>query len=105
MAKGLREIVANNIRDLRIQAGLTQVELAKKAKLTDVYISRIEQKSKNLTLDSIEQIANALEVPISSLIKDVSTTFPKQNKKTANSIRHAIKVLELYLQTIENENS
>jgi transcriptional regulator with XRE-family HTH domain len=104
MALFLREIVAENIRKLRIQEGLTQVELAKKAKLTDVYISRVEQNAKNLTLDSVEQIANALGVPITSLIENTKVQIPKVNKGTVRSLQHAVMVLEAYIETLDEKN-
>lgn len=99
MSKLLREIVSENIRRFRIEAGLTQVELARRAKLTDVYISRVEQGSRNLTLDSVEQIAAALEVPIVYLIQGSKQIIPKVSSVTEKSLRHAIRVLEAYLQS------
>ncbi len=104
MAKLLREIVAENIRKMRVEVGITQVELAKKAKLTDVYISRVEQNAKNLTLDSIEQIAMALDVPVSSLIVEGPMKIGKANPKTIRSLKHAIKVLEAYIEGLQTRD-
>jgi transcriptional regulator with XRE-family HTH domain len=101
VSKLLREKVAENIRRLRVLSGTTQVELAKKAGLTDVYISRVEQNARNLTLDSVEQIARALKVPVIDLIGDTLTNFPKSTPRTAQSLRYAIRVLEAYLESIE----
>ncbi len=104
MAKLLREIVAENIRKLRIEAGLTQVELAKRAKLTDVYISRVEQNSKNLTLDSIEQIASALGAPVGLLIAEGPTRVRKGNIKTVRALKHAVRVIEAYIEDIDAQD-
>ena len=101
MAKLLREIVAENIKAVRVRTGITQVDLAKKAKMTDVYISRVEQQAKNLTLDSVEQIAHALGVPITSLIKDGKVTVPRANDATIRSLKHAVMVLESYIEAIK----
>lgn len=103
MPRLLREIVAENIRSLRVRGGLTQAELARKSRLTDVYISRVEKSAKNLTLDSVEQIASALGVPVTSLLSGIPESFPKANKGTEKSIAHAIQILEAYLQAIKSK--
>ena len=103
MRKALREIAAENIKQQRALAGLTQVELAKKAKLADVYISRIEQNAKNIALDSVEQIADALAVPVASLIETSRREIPRPAAGTVKALRHAVRVLEAYIEAIENE--
>lgn len=103
MAKALREIVAENIKAERVKQGITQLELARKAKLTDVYVSRIEKKAANITLDSLEQIAGALGVSIHSLLQGLSKQhFPIKDKNAAKAIRHAITLMQAYLQTIDS---
>jgi transcriptional regulator with XRE-family HTH domain len=99
MAKNLKEIVSDNIRQHRALAGLTQAELARKAKLTDVYISRIENGANNLTLDSIEQIAAALGISPLQLFD--STKELKLGKTNIKGLRQAIKALDAYLDYLE----
>lgn len=56
------------VREVRKEKGLSQEELAHKADLHRTYIGMIERAEKNITLISIEKIANALEVKIATLI-------------------------------------
>lgn len=57
------------VRDKRMKLGLSQEELASKAGVHRTYIGMIERAEKNITLESIEKIANALCVPIEELVK------------------------------------
>lgn len=57
----------NRIRDIRMQRGLSQEQLAFKANLHRTYIGMIERAEKNITLLNIERIANALEISINDL--------------------------------------
>ncbi len=59
------------VREIRKEKGLSQEELAYKADLHRTYIGMIERAEKNITLLNIEKIANALEVNISKLFKDL----------------------------------
>lgn len=98
----LRDIVAANIKAERVKQNLTQLELARKAKLTDVYISRIERNGKNITLDSLEQIAKALDISCSELLKGVEKkSVPGRDLKVAKSLRHAVKIIEAYIDGLE----
>lgn len=49
-----------NLRAIRISAGLSQVQLAEKAGVTQSLVSKIEKGQANPTLDVIEAIAGAL---------------------------------------------
>lgn len=69
MKKDILDIVAKNIKTLRLVKDLSQEELADKANLHRTYISLLERKKKNVSIKILEKIANALEVEISDLIK------------------------------------
>lgn len=56
----LKEILAKNLKAKREALGLTQEELAKKAKLTGRYVSRVERRAENVTLDTLESLSTAL---------------------------------------------
>jgi transcriptional regulator with XRE-family HTH domain len=56
------------VREKRIQKGLSQEKLAEKASLHRTYIGMIERAEKNITLLNIEKIARALEITISELV-------------------------------------
>lgn len=67
-----REILiqfGDRIREKRTEQGLSQEELAVKAGVHRTYIGMIERAEKNITLENIEKLANALKIPISKLFK------------------------------------
>jgi transcriptional regulator with XRE-family HTH domain len=58
------------IRQLREQRHLTQVELARKAKLTQGYVTMIETGvRKNPSLAILKRLARALGVPVTALLE------------------------------------
>ena len=67
----LAQELGNVLREHRARAGLTQEELAAKAKLHPTYVSLLERGKRNATLQAIWSIAAAIGVPPSRLIKDV----------------------------------
>lgn len=72
MEKKLVQAVASTIRHFRKLADMSQETLANKADLDRTYISGIERGVRNITLDSLEQIINALDVDIASFFAKVS---------------------------------
>ncbi|MDD3052197.1 MAG: helix-turn-helix transcriptional regulator, partial [Candidatus Cloacimonetes bacterium] len=61
-------IVAQNIRALRLERGLSQKDLADKTNLTVRYISRLENTSPNITLEVIERLAKGLEITPAEIV-------------------------------------
>ncbi len=59
------------IRDLRQEAGLSQVVFGEKCGFYQTYLSRIENGSANPTINAIEVIADALDVSIFELMDAV----------------------------------
>jgi transcriptional regulator with XRE-family HTH domain len=66
-----RVIVGNNIRACRNNAGLTLEQLAEKADMSWPYLSEIERGRENISLDKLTRLAQALNVSLSTLVKDV----------------------------------
>ena len=58
----LRRIVAQNLRRLRQDRGLTQEELADLAGLTRNFVGMIEREENAPTVDTLEVLAKALDV-------------------------------------------
>ena len=58
----LRQVLADNIRRFRRELGISQEELAHRAKIHRTYMSSIERAQRNIAIDNIEKIANGLEV-------------------------------------------
>lgn len=72
MKRNPKEIFGQNVRRVRQQVGLSQEELAFRAKLHRTYISSIERGVRNVSLENIFAIAEALEVPPGELLKPVN---------------------------------
>jgi transcriptional regulator with XRE-family HTH domain len=66
----LRQLLAKNVRRYRHALGLSQEELAHRAKLHRTYLGMIERCERNLSVDNIEKLARALEVKPHQLLMD-----------------------------------
>ena len=66
----LREILSQNMKKLRAQYSLSQEELALNCGLHRTYMSDIECCSRNVSIDNIEKIADALNTSASELLKE-----------------------------------
>ncbi|WP_420878712.1 helix-turn-helix domain-containing protein [Rahnella aceris] len=64
-----RLILSHNIRRLRAARGLSQEALADLAGLHRTYIGSVERCERNISLDNIERIADALNVTPASLLE------------------------------------
>ncbi len=56
------------LRDLRMQHGLSQEEVAYKAGVHRTYIGMVERAEKNITITSLNKIAEALNTDIKNLL-------------------------------------
>jgi transcriptional regulator with XRE-family HTH domain len=56
----LAETVSRNIRKARLEAGMTQKELADKAGFKVSYVARLETKPQNISLTVLEKLCVAL---------------------------------------------
>lgn len=65
----VRKELGLRLRELRKAAGLTQEQLAGRAKMDYKYVGALERGERNPTLFNIERIADALEVPLQDLFK------------------------------------
>ncbi|MCI0348533.1 MAG: helix-turn-helix transcriptional regulator [Acidobacteriales bacterium] len=61
-------VVAANVRRLRRNRNLSQEQFAELAKLHRTYVGAIERGERNITLNTLEQIANALGVSCAVLL-------------------------------------
>ena len=64
----LRRIVARNLKRLRQERGLTQEELADLAQLNRNYVGMIERQENAATVDTLEALAQALQVKAAELL-------------------------------------
>lgn len=56
------------IKSIRVEKGLTQKKLAKMAEMNEVQLRAIENGRGNPTMKTLERIADALEIPVDSLL-------------------------------------
>lgn len=68
--KPLRQIMAENLRVLRLAEHISQEKLAELCGLHRTYISDIERCNRNVSIDNIEKIAKALHITASDLLKE-----------------------------------
>ena len=64
-----RRLVGSNIRRLRLAGDLSQEELAFEAGINRAYLSTVENGKRNISIDNIIAIANALRVDPRQLLR------------------------------------
>lgn len=57
----LKPTVGSNLRAMRLEAGLSQAAVASNARVSQAYLSKIENDAKTPSSDSLERIINAME--------------------------------------------
>lgn len=87
--------VGNRIRDIRKSKNLSQQQLADLARTHYSYIGDLERGNRNITLQSLEKIASALEV-------DISDFFIYQyHSKKSQSNPTLVEIMDLLLEINE----
>ena len=71
----LHRHIAHHLAQRRQDAGLTQEQLAQRAGLHRTYIGAIERGERNISLATLETLADALNTPPSTLLTE-STDHP-----------------------------
>jgi len=66
----LLNTLANNVKRLRKVNNLTQEVLGEKCEFHPTFISLIERRQRNVTISTLEIIANALDVTPSELLQE-----------------------------------
>jgi DNA-binding XRE family transcriptional regulator len=62
-----REIFARNFRQARIEAGLSQRELAKLTGIAQAHVSEVENAMHNVGIDTMVKLAQAVRKPLYTL--------------------------------------
>ena len=73
-------LLSRNLRALRKSRGWSQEKMAEECGLHRTYIGAIERGERNVTLDTLKQMADALGVTSAELITEY---MPKRAKTTA----------------------
>lgn len=66
----LINIFATNVKTCRLEKNISQEKLAELAGLHRTYISAVERERRNISIDNIEKIAQALNVDAYLLFKE-----------------------------------
>lgn len=72
LRRSAREILAANMKLLRAEQKLSQEDLALECDLHRTFIAHVERGARNVSLDNIEKIANALGVSVCRLLDSTS---------------------------------
>lgn len=71
-------LLGKRIREERTKLNLTQEQLAEKVDISTSYVGQIERGERNISLDTLVNVANILGVTIDFLLQD-SITFQQDN--------------------------
>lgn len=72
MASSLKSTLGAQVREIRRARGLTQEALAEQLEVTPRYLAGVERGERNLTLDSVDALAQQLGVEAGSLLRGAS---------------------------------
>ena len=75
----IAKILGQRIRNYRTAKGLSQEKLAELSGCHPTYIGQIERGDKNATVESIEKIASALEISLSTLFEKLNAAEDTKN--------------------------
>lgn len=73
MGRTLSQKFGKCVRELRLEAGLSQTEFGERCGFYQTYLSRIERGQANPTLNAMEIIAKALGLSIYELFERIQT--------------------------------
>jgi transcriptional regulator with XRE-family HTH domain len=65
--RGIKDYLSLAIKQRRQELGISQETLAEQAGLHRTYIGDIERGARNVSLENIEKLATALQIPISEI--------------------------------------
>lgn len=73
----IAKTIGQRIRNYRLQLEYSQERLAELSGCHPTYIGQLERGEKNATLESVEKIASALKVPMSTLFEKINDSSQK----------------------------
>jgi transcriptional regulator with XRE-family HTH domain len=88
----LRRILSKNIKLLRCQRSLSQIELAEKADISIPFLSNIERQNKWPHPDTLTKLAKALDVEVYTLFQDKTPSLPDNVQNTLAKFKKDIAV-------------
>ncbi|MBC2643865.1 MULTISPECIES: helix-turn-helix domain-containing protein [unclassified Rhodococcus (in: high G+C Gram-positive bacteria)] len=90
MALLLREAIGDSLRRTRVSQSRTLREVSNSARVSLGYLSEVERGRKEASSELLAAICDALEVPLSDVLVDVSESLSDgSSAKRGNTERHA----------------
>ena len=89
---------ADRLREVRRSSGLTQLELARQAHVTEAYVGRLERGEAAPGIDLVDRLANALGTTAADLLP---TTAPLDTLAVLNA--QAKRLFDAVLQSADRE--
>ena len=96
MNKKMKYNIGNRIKELRIQKGLSQEQLALTSDITPTYLGLLERNLKNPTIKVIEKICDSLNISISEF-------FSEENVYTSSMDLLSLQILSQIENRTEEE--
>ncbi|OPH60301.1 hypothetical protein BC351_17540 [Paenibacillus ferrarius] len=97
------QIIGEKIRLLRLKNGLSQEQLALQSGVNTSYLGQVERGENNPTVQTLEKIANGLNVPIGSLmINNELEESSEKDKKTVLTVFSPDDLKQLIIDTIKS---
>jgi len=94
--------LGNTLRRIRMQAGLTQRELAKRLNISSNYLCLLERGKKKPTIRLLESMASELSVSVSQLVWE-STEIPSTLLPHERRLYERLRKASIELFEIANE--
>ena len=105
--KGIREVLATNIKEYRRKLGMTQEELAEKANVSTHYIAMIETCKKYPKPEMLEHIAKTLDIEpykLFSVVSDPNEPLQQLYQKITTDMKHIVdEAVEKVINSISNK--
>lgn len=94
--------IGKRLRKIRVEQGLTTVELGMRANISQGMISRIENDRANPTIDKVVSLARALNIPISKLLDEDVTPYQSSTniKKEEQDLLHYYRLVDVAAKTM-----
>lgn len=109
----VKKLFGSSVRNWRGRLGISQEELGERAGLHRTYISDVERGARNISLESIEKLARALQVSVSTLVyqlnggasdKATATRFLADGLMDILFVEDEINDVELTLAALKSAN-
>ncbi|MET3435000.1 XRE family transcriptional regulator [Herbaspirillum seropedicae] len=79
-----RLIFGQNVRRVRRLKEMSQEELAFRADISRTYLSEVERGERNISVDNMEALAEALEMELPDLLRHTLLALPKEEHRSSD---------------------